>query len=228
MTITPAALAARIDHSVLRPEAAADDIERACGEAVKHGFAAVCVAPAWVGLAVRRLQGSASRVASVVGFPHGDTLTRVKAEEAHCVLEAGAREIDMVMHVGALKSDDADAVREDIQAVVSVVRRHPAALVKVILETALLTDAEKRLACELAEQAGADFVKTSTGFGPGGATVHDVKLMRKTVGMRLGVKAAGGIRDLPTALALLEAGADRLGCSASVAIVQSLAASQQQ
>jgi deoxyribose-phosphate aldolase len=216
-------LAALIDHSLLRPNATRDDIGRLCAEARAHGFGAVCVAPRWVETAARTLADTATRVVSVVGFPHGDTLTETKAHEAKLALEHGARELDMVMAIGALKSGDSDAVLRDIAAVVAVGHAQRAT-VKVILETALLTEAEKVLGCRLAEEAGADFVKTSTGFGPGGATVADVALLRRTVGNRLGVKASGGIRTLKDGLAMLRAGASRLGTSASVGILRELEA----
>jgi deoxyribose-phosphate aldolase len=201
------------------------DIVRACAEAREHGMCAVCVAPVWVALAARELVGSQVRVASVIGFPHGNTLPEAKAREARLALDAGASELDMVLQVGALRSRDTALVRRDIAGVVRAARER-GAQVKVILETALLTEAEKRLACRLAEEAGADFVKTSTGFGPGGATQADVRLLREAVGDRLGVKASGGIRTLGQALAMVRAGADRLGTSASVAILAELAAAQ--
>jgi deoxyribose-phosphate aldolase len=216
-------LAALIDHSMLRPDATGDDIARTCAEARLHGFGAVCVAPRWVETAAKALAGTRTRVASVIGFPHGDTLPEVKAHEAQLAIERGARELDMVMAIGALKSGDTEAVLRDIAAVVGVAGTE-SALVKVILETALLTEKEKVLACRLAEEAGADYVKTSTGCGPDGATVEDVALLRRTVGNRLGVKASGGIRTLKDALALLRAGASRLGTSASVAILRELEA----
>jgi deoxyribose-phosphate aldolase len=216
-------LAALIDHSLLRPDATRDDIGRLCAEARQHGFGVVCVAPCWVEMAARTLGDATTRVASVIGFPHGDTLAEAKAHEARLALQRGARELDMVMAICALKSGDGDAVLRDIAAVVAVARAQRAP-VKVILETALLTEAEKVLACRLAEEAGADFVKTSTGFGPGGATAADVALLRRTVGSRLGVKASGGIRTLADALTMLRAGASRLGTSASVGILRELEA----
>jgi deoxyribose-phosphate aldolase len=224
-TLTSADLAARLDHSVLRPDAVPADIARACAEAREYRMFAVCVAPVFVGLAAQELAGCAVKVVSVIGFPHGNTLPRAKAAEARLALEAGAGELDMVLQVGALKSGDTDLVLQDIRGVVEAARER-GALVKVILETALLDDAEKRLACRLAEEAGADFVKTSTGFGPGGATEADVRLLRATVGDRLGVKASGGIRNLEQALAMIRAGADRLGASASVGMLRELAAAQ--
>jgi deoxyribose-phosphate aldolase len=219
--LTAADLAALMDHSVLKPEAGVADVMRACAEAREHRMFAVCVAPVWVELAARDLAGSPVKVVSVIGFPHGNTLPEAKAQEAQLALEAGAGELDMVLQVGALKSGDATLVREDIRGVVKAARER-GALVKVILETALLSDAEKRLGCRLAKEAGADFVKTSTGFGPGGATEADVRLLRGAVGDRVGVKASGGIRNLDQALAMIRAGANRLGTSASVAILREL------
>lgn len=210
-------LARIIDHTLLKPDATAAQIEQLCREALQYGFAAVCVNPTWVPLAARLLQGSDVKVCTVVGFPLGATSTAAKVAEARAAIAAGAREIDMVINIGALKSGLYDQVRDDIRAVVEAA--HPTATVKVILETALLTDAEKVQACRLAREAGADFVKTSTGFGPGGATVHDVALLRREVGPAMGVKASGGIRDRATALAMVQAGANRIGASASVAIV---------
>lgn len=220
-----AELAALIDHSVLGPGAVPTDIVRACAEAREHGMCAVCVAPVWAALTARELAGSPVRVASVIGFPHGNTLPEAKVQEARLALEAGASELDMVLQVGALRCGDTALVLRDIAGVLRVAGEREA-LVKVILETALLTDAEKRLGCRLAEEAGAHFVKTSTGFGPGGATESDVRLLRSAVGFRLGVKASGGIRNLDQALALIGAGANRLGTSASVAILAELDAAQ--
>lgn len=220
--MTPSELAAMLDHTVLKPDATAAHIRQLCDEARRYNFAAVCVAPMWVELAAGELRDTPVHVASVAGFPHGNTLSRVKADETARAVEAGAREVDMVIPIGALKAGDHDLVEADIRAVVAAARRTPNIIVKVILETCLLTDEEKVVACRLAEAAGADFVKTSTGFASGGATVADVALMKRTVGHRLRVKAAGGIRDLTTALAMIEAGAARIGCSASVAIVREL------
>jgi len=213
-------LARRIDHTCLRPEASARDVERACEEALAYGFHAVCVAPTRVAGVAGLLAGTPVRVCTVVGFPHGNTLGAVKSAEAAAVLKAGAHEVDMVAQIGALKDGDDAAFALDIARVAGTVHEIEAAILKVILETALLTDDEIVRACRLAESAGADFVKTSTGFAAAGATVAAVRLMRGVVGDRLGVKAAGGIRDRATALAMLEAGATRLGTSASVAIVE--------
>jgi len=217
-------LAAVIDHSVLRPEATLEEILKACAEARDHGFRTVCVAPVWVADAAAALGGS-GQVAAVIGFPHGNTFPDAKVLESTRALEAGAKELDMVLQIGALKSGDATLVLRDIQGVVEAAREY-GALVKVILETALLTDPEKLLACKMAEKAGAHFVKTSTGFGPGGAAEADVSLLRRAVRNRLGVKASGGIRTLSQALAMLNAGATRIGTSASVAILAELTAAE--
>ncbi len=216
-------LAALMDHTLLRPEATRTQIERLCDEALQVGFAAVCVNPAWVPLAAQKLSGSKVIVASVAGFPFGATSTHAKRAEAEAAMLAGAREIDMVMNVGVMKSGDLGLAESDIRGVVEVC--HAAgATVKVILENAYLTEREKAAACQIAKRAGADFVKTSTGFGPSGATEADVRLMRQTVGPELGVKAAGGIRTLADALRMLQAGATRLGTSQSLAILAEAAA----
>jgi len=218
-------VASLIDHTMLRPEATRADIAKLCGEARQYGFATVCVNPYWVPLAAAELAGSPVKVCTVAGFPLGATSTEGKVSECAAALRAGAREIDMVINIGALRSGDPDAVKLDIQAVVRAC--HDAgAIVKVILETALLNDAQKTDACRLAQAAGADFVKTSTGFGPAGATVQDVVLMRHTVGPRMGVKAAGGIRTLDDFRAMVAAGANRVGASASVKIVEAARAAQ--
>jgi deoxyribose-phosphate aldolase len=216
---TVATIAAMIDHTLLRPEATRAEIVKLCSEARQYGFATVCINPYWVPLASSELEGSAVRVCTVAGFPLGATSTQAKVAEAAVALRAGAREIDMVMNVGAMRSGDFDAVKLDMRAVVQVC--HDAgAIVKVILETALLDDQQKTAACGLAQAAGADFVKTSTGFGPAGATAHDVALMRAAVGPRMGVKAAGGIRTIEDFRAMAAAGANRIGASASVKIVE--------
>ncbi len=214
----PPDLARFIDHTLLRPDATAADIDTLCEEARTFGFAAVCVNPTWVRRCAKNLRGSDVRVASVVGFPFGAGTTEVKAMEARRAIRDGAREIDMVINVGALKSGDHDLVRRDIEKV-SDACREAGALSKVIIETALLTDEEKVVSSHLAKLAKADFVKTSTGFGPGGATVHDVLLMRETVGPKLGVKASGGIRSAEDVREMIAAGATRIGASASVQIV---------
>ncbi|MBP7401507.1 MAG: deoxyribose-phosphate aldolase [Clostridia bacterium] len=215
---TTAELAAVFDHTLLKPDATAAQVESLCREAAATGFASVCVNSRFVPTVARMLIGSGVKTCCVVGFPLGAASSRAKAAETAFAVEEGAQEIDMVIAVGALKAGDLDAVRNDIAAVVKAA--HPRAIVKVILETCLLTDEEKRTACRLSVEAGADFVKTSTGFSTGGATVEDIRLMRREVGPDIGVKASGGIRDLSAALAMLEAGASRIGASASVAIVK--------
>jgi deoxyribose-phosphate aldolase len=213
----PRSLAAAIDHTLLRADATAREVERLCDEARKHRFAAVCVNADWVKLCATRLSGSAVAVCSVVGFPLGADDPATKAFAARCAVQNGATEIDMVMAVGRLKGGDEVALYDDIAAVRQAV--FGVACLKVIVETALLTDAEKVRACEIACAAGTDFVKTSSGFAGGGATTADVALLRKTVGPAIGVKASGGIKDRATAEAMLAAGANRLGASAGVAIV---------
>ncbi|KPL25017.1 MAG: deoxyribose-phosphate aldolase [Anaerolineae bacterium SM23_84] len=215
----PAGVAQYIDHTLLKPEATADQIATLCAEAREHHFAAVCVNPCNIRQCTELLRGSDVHVCSVVGFPLGATLPEVKAYETERVIWDGATEIDMVINIGALKGGDYALVQRDIEAVVHVAHRNRA-LVKVIIETALLTDDEKVKACTLAKAAQADYVKTSTGFGPGGATLHDVELMRRTVGPEMGVKAAGGIRDYETAQKMITAGATRLGASAGVKILR--------
>lgn len=212
-------IASLIDHTLLKADATPADIEELCGEARKYGFAAVCVNPTHVPLAARLLKGSPVAVCTVVGFPLGATMSQVKAYEARQAISQGATEIDMVLNIGALKAGDHQLVREDIRQVVEVCREGHA-ICKVIIETALLTDEEKVTACQLAREAGADFVKTSTGFGPGGATEHDVALMRATVGPAMGVKAAGSIKGFEKAVRMVQAGATRIGASAGVQIVK--------
>ncbi len=211
------ALAKIIDHTLLKPDATPEAIVRLCQEAVDYGFASVCVNSGYVPLCSELLQNTPVPVCSVVGFPLGACLTEAKAAETRLAVEAGAKEIDMVIAIGRLKAGEDEFVRDDIHAVVEAAG---GALVKVILETALLTDAEKVRACHLAVEAGAHFVKTSTGFSKGGATVEDMALTRKSVGPNIGVKAAGGIRDFETAQAMVAAGATRIGASASVQIVK--------
>lgn len=215
----PREIARMIDHTLLKPEATRAQIEALCAEAREHAFATVCVNPTWVRLCAELLRGFDTRVCTVIGFPLGATTPDVKAYEAARSIEDGATEVDMVMNVGALKSGDYRHVERDIAAVVDAGGRGRA-IVKVILETALLTDDEKVKACVVAKAACADFVKTSTGFGPAGATVADIALMRRVVGPEMGVKAAGGVRDLKSAQAMIEAGADRIGASVGVKIVQ--------
>ncbi len=208
-----------IDHTLLKPEATRAEIETLCQEARANSFASVCVNPFWVKECAYLLYGSTVKVCTVVGFPLGATPADVKAFETRRAIFDGATEIDMVINIGALKSGDDEAVERDIRAVVEAA--HDAcAIVKTILETALLTDDEKVRACVLAKEAGADFVKTSTGFSKGGATVADIELMRRTVGATIGVKAAGGVRDLASAKEMIAAGATRIGASAGVKIVQ--------
>ncbi len=223
MSRTPEQIAACIDHTLLKPEATPAQVEKVCAEARAHHFASVCVNPTHIKLVAKLLRKSGVAPCTVVGFPLGANAPEVKAYEAEIALAQGATEIDMVINVGALKSGDDRLVARDIRGVAVTV--HAAGkLLKVIIETALLTDDEKRRACLIAKRAGADFVKTSTGFSTAGATVADVRLMRETVGPKLGVKAAGGIRSLADAEAMLEAGATRLGTSAGVAIMQGLKA----
>jgi deoxyribose-phosphate aldolase len=215
----PASVAALIDHTLLKPDATRQEIDELCREAAQFGFATVCVNPTWVAHAARRLSATSTGVCSVVGFPLGATTADVKAYETRRAIFDGAREIDMVINIGALKSGDLRTVERDIEGVAASCREC-GALSKVIIEAALLSDDEKITACTLAKAAGADYVKTSTGFGPGGATAADVALMRRVVGAEMGVKAAGGVRDLGALEALVAAGATRVGASAGVKIVQ--------
>jgi len=215
----PGGVASMIDHTLLKPDATRTDIEALCREAAEYTFASVCVNPTWVALCASLLQGTAVKVCSVVGFPLGATTPDTKHYETRRAIFDGAREIDMVINVGALKSGDLRVVERDIEAVTAPCRE-AGALSKVIIEAALLTDDEKITACTLAKAAAADYVKTSTGFGPGGATAADVALMRRVVGEEMGVKAAGGVRDLEGLKAMVAAGATRIGASAGVRIVQ--------
>ena len=216
-------IAALIDHTLLKPDATSADIRQVCAEARHYGFASVCVNPYWVRLVADDLAGSNVKVCSVVGFPLGASATQIKVAETAAAIRDGAQEIDMVLNIGALRGGDHDAVRGDIQAVVEIAHAC-GAIVKVILETALLNDEQKVAASLLAKEAGADFVKTSTGFGPGGATAEDVALMRRTVGPAMGVKASGGVRTLEDLKSMAAAGANRVGASASVKIVEATAA----
>jgi deoxyribose-phosphate aldolase len=209
-------LASMIDHTILKPEASSDEIRQLCSEAKEYGFASVCINSSNVILAAECLKGSSVPVCACIGFPLGASTTKAKAYEAMEAVENGAREIDMVINVGALKSRDYGKVKKDIQEV--VIASKPKAIVKVIIEACLLTEDEKEKACELAKEAKADFVKTSTGFNKSGATAEDVRLMRRVVGPGMGIKAAGGIRDYQTAMKLLEAGACSLGMSDSCRI----------
>lgn len=218
----PAEVATLIDHTLLRPEASRADILKLCEEAKQFGFATVVVNPTWVALAAAAVRDTAVKVCTVVGFPLGATLPPVKIYETEQVVKLGAQEVDMVINVGALKSGDDELVEQDIRGVVEVCRSG-GAVSKVILECALLTDEEIVRACRRAQAAGADFVKTSTGFGPGGATAKDVELMRLTVGSAMGVKAAGGIRTYEDLQKMVSAGATRIGASASVKIMQEAA-----
>jgi deoxyribose-phosphate aldolase len=211
-----------IDHTLLKPEATDDDIKKLCEEAARYRFASVCVNPTWVRAAACNLSGTGIPVCTVIGFPLGATLADVKAYEARRTIFDGAREVDMVINIGALKSGDDCLVEHDIRSVVEVAHEYDA-ICKVIIETALLTDDEKVRACLAAKKAGADFVKTSTGFSKGGATVADIALMRRTVGSELGVKASGGVKGLDDARKLVEAGATRIGASVGVKIAQEAA-----
>jgi deoxyribose-phosphate aldolase len=215
-------IASVIDHTILKPDATREDVRKVCVEARKYGFASVCVNPYWVPLVRRELAGTQVKVCTVVGFPLGATSTEAKVAETAAALRSGAQEIDMVINVGALRSAEFDVVRCDVEQVVETSHR-AGAIVKVILENALLSDEQKAEACRICRQAGADFVKTSTGFGPSGATAHDVALMRSTVGPSMGIKAAGGIRTLQDLQTMTAAGATRIGASASVKIVEAAA-----
>ncbi len=211
-------IASYIDHTLLKPDATGEQIDQLCQEAKEYGFASVCVNPYYVARCVKNLKGTEVKVCTVVGFPLGATTAEAKAFEALQAIASGAKEIDMVMNVCAMKSGHTKAIEQEIQALAAAVEGQ--AILKVIIETCLLTDEEKNQACRIARRSGADFVKTSTGFSTGGATVEDVALMRKAVGTKLGVKASGGIRDYATAKAMIEAGATRIGASAGIAIVK--------
>ncbi len=220
-THPPQELAQYIDHTLLRPDATRDEILKLCDEAKEYGFASVCVNPCWVSLCAEQLRGTNIDVTAVIGFPLGANRAEVKAMEAELAVTDGARELDMVINIGALKSGMLELVRDDIKGVVRAAKGQ--ALVKVIIETALLTDEEKVQACAIAKLAGADYVKTSTGFSKGGATVRDVALMRQVVGSELGVKASGGIRSAEDLMKMLSSGATRIGASAGVKIMKELA-----
>lgn len=206
-----------IDHTLLKPDASQEQIETLIEEAKKYDFASVCVNPTWVNFAAQALKATDVKVCTVIGFPLGANTPELKAFETSDAIQNGANEIDMVINIGALKSRNFDLVERDIRAVVEAAK---GTLVKVIIETCLLTDDEKVKACQIAQKAGADFVKTSTGFSTGGATVKDVALMRKTVGPDMGVKASGGARSYEDALAFIKAGATRIGASSGVAIME--------
>jgi deoxyribose-phosphate aldolase len=212
-------IAKMIDHTLLKPDATQQEIAQLCFEARKHGFASVCVNPTWVPLCAQLLQASTVKVCTVIGFPLGATSSETKAFETETAIRQGATEIDMVINIGALKARDLETVARDIRGVVNVAHKHNI-IVKVIIETALLTDEEKTIASLLSKEAGADFVKTSTGFAGGGATAHDVALMRKAVGPEMGVKASGGVRTFEDAESMIKAGATRIGASAGVKIIQ--------
>lgn len=211
-------IASMIDHTLLKPDATKMEIQELCREAKEYGFASVCVNPSYVKLCSEQLRDTRVRVCTVIGFPLGTTTSEAKVREAEQAIADGARELDMVIHVGMLKSGEYDYVERDIAAIASVARRS-SILLKVIIETGLLTDEEKVKACILAKRAGANFVKTSTGFAKGGATAGDIALMRRVVGSALGVKASGGVRTQEQARQLIASGADRIGASASVKIV---------
>jgi len=219
-TLTQEKLAKTIDHSLLSPLITDSDLKQGCELADKYHTATVCVKPYHVKFACQLLASSEVKVSAVIGFPHGGHLSKIKALEAEQAILDGAKELDMVLNIGALKSKSFDFVRDDIKGVVDVAKRYGQILVKVILENCYLTDEEKVIACRLSEEAGADYVKTSTGFAPGGATVHDVELMYETVGPRLGVKAAGGVRSIEVALNMIKAGATRIGATRTEKIIK--------
>lgn len=216
VTIDKKTLAAMIDHTVLKPGATNEQVVQLCRQAMEYHFASVCVNPCFVKLAAGELKGSDVKTCTVIGFPLGASTTGIKAFEAKKAVEEGAQEVDMVINIGALKEGNLEYIENDIA---QVVKASEGALVKVIIETCFLTDEEKVTACKLAKKAGANFVKTSTGFGIGGATAADVALMRKTVGETMGVKASGGIKNLQEAITMVEAGASRIGTSSGTAIV---------
>lgn len=213
-------LARMIDHTLLKPDACEDGVRKLCQEALEYKFASVCINPGYVQLCADLLKGSEVKVCTVIGFPLGATTSDTKTFETRDAIAKGAQEVDMVINVGKLKDKDFDYVKKDIEAVVNEAKGK--ALTKVIIETCLLNDEEKVMACKLAKEAGADFVKTSTGFSTGGATFEDIKLMRETVGANMGVKASGGVRSYEDTMKMIEAGATRIGASASIAICEGL------
>ena len=215
-----AQIAKMIDHTILKAEATESEIIKLCKEAIHYDFASVCVNPSMVPVAAKELKGTHVKVCTVIGFPLGATTTEVKAFETKDVIEKGATEVDMVINVGKLKERNLEYVKNDIKAVVEAAKGK--ALTKVIIETCLLTEEEKIIACKLSKEVGSDFVKTSTGFSTGGATVEDIKLMRETVGPEMGVKASGGVRSKKDALAMIENGATRIGASASISICEGI------
>lgn len=211
-------IANMIDHTILKAVATKEDVKKLCNEAKEYNFFSVCINPANIEFAKKELEGSSVKVCTVIGFPLGANTSEVKAFETKDAIKKGADEVDMVINIGALKDKDYDYVLNDIKAVVDAANKE--ALVKVIIETCYLTDDEKKIACELSVKAGADFVKTSTGFGTGGSTPEDIKLMREVVGPNIGVKASGGVRNQEDAKAVIKAGCSRIGASASVAITK--------
>lgn len=215
--ISPLELAGYIDHTLLKPEAVSEQYDQLCKEALEYKFFSVCVNSSWVNYVAKKLRGKGVKICSVIGFPLGAMDSKSKANEARGAIDAGAHELDMVINVGALRSGNLKLVEEDIRAVKRACRQNT--VLKVIIETSMLTDAEKIIACELSKKVGADFVKTSTGFSTAGAKVEDIALMRRVVGPDMGVKASGGISDFKTAVDMLQAGANRLGCGSSVAVV---------
>jgi deoxyribose-phosphate aldolase len=210
-------IASIIDHTILKPETTPEDVKRICREARDNGFASVCINPCYVKLVAGELKGTAVKTCTVIGFPLGANSTEVKAFEVKRAIEDGAQEVDMVINIGMLKAKEYDYVKKDIEAVVNAAKG--SALTKVIIETALLTDEEKVMACRLSKEAGADFVKTSTGFSKWGAKVEDVRIMRETVGAEMGVKASGGVHGFEDAVNIIEAGATRIGASSSLKII---------
>ena len=222
MTLSRRELAHMIDHTLIKPAATKNEAIELCREAKKYLFSCAVVNPYFVTLAHNELKTSNVKVCSTIGFPIGATLPEIKATEARKTVKLGAEELDMVMNISAFKSKDYDAVKKDIEAVVNVKRLNPNIIVKVIIETGFLTDKEKSVACRLVKEAGADFVKASTGLFGGGATVEDIKLMRRAVGKEMGVKAAGGIRTLKDAYAMIEAGANRIGTSTAIKIIEEM------